>query len=265
MNDEPSSSTQRQTERVSACIVALNEADRIRPCLESLAWCDEILVVDSHSTDDTREIAASYGARIIERDWPVHVEQKEFAISAAKHNWVLCIDDDEALSPQLTAEILALRDAGFPAHAGWSMPLLSTFLGEPMRHGGWYPDRNLRLFDRRRGYWGGRNPHDHVAVEGSVGQLHHPMRHEPYRSFAAHLRTMDSYSRIGAVELARAGKHAGILDLLFRPSIRFFKFYFLKAGWRDGWRGFLLAYLSAYGCFLKYAKLMVMERIEDST
>jgi len=251
-------------ERVSACIVALNEEDRIRACLESLRWCDEIVLVDSHSSDATRELAAAYGARVIERDWPGHVEQKEFAIRAASHDWVLCVDADEALSPELVEEIKTLRERGFPQHAGWTMPRLSSFLGMPMRHGGWYPDRNLRLFDRRRGHWGGRNPHDHVTVEGSVGNLHGQMLHEPYRNFADHLRTLDSYSSIGARELQRTGRRARMRDLVLRPVIRFAKFYVFKGGWRDGWRGLLLAYLSAYGCFLKYAKLMVSERYEHS-
>ncbi len=247
---------------VSACIVAFNEEDRLGACLASLTWCDEILVVDSHSTDGTRDLAKSFGASIIERDWPGHVEQKEFAIRAAQHDWVLCLDADERLSPQLQEEILTLRNAGFPGHAGWAMPRLSTYLGNPMHYGGWYPDRKIRLFDRRRGRWGGTNPHDHVILDEPEGLLCGDLLHDPYRSFAEHLRVIESFSSIGAESLLAKGKRATISDLVFRPAARFIKFYFLKSGWREGWRGLLLAYLSAYGCRLKYAKVMVSQRVK---
>ena len=170
--------------RLSACIIAMDEQDRLPDCLASLDFCDEIVVVDSHSTDGTREVAAVHGARVIERDWPGHVAQKEFTVRAATHDWVLCVDADERVSPQLRAEILALRDAGFPGQAGWRFPRLSSYLGRWMRHGGWYPDRQLRLFDRRRGRWGGHDPHDRVELEGEPGTLRGDLLHYPYRDFA---------------------------------------------------------------------------------
>jgi glycosyltransferase involved in cell wall biosynthesis len=228
-----------------------------------LSWCDEILVVDSHSSDGTRDLAKSVGARVIERDWPGHVDQKEFAVRAAQHDWVLCLDADEKLSLELKQEIMDLRDAGFPGAPGWSMPRLSSYLGQPMRYGGWYPDRNIRLFDRRRGHWGGANPHDHVQLEGSAEYLAGNLLHDPYRNFAEHLRILDSYSSIGAKGLADKNVRARVSDIIFRPAARFIKFYILKNGWREGWRGLLLAYLSAYGCRLKYAKLLVAQRIEN--
>ena len=144
---------------LSACIISFQEEDRIADCLASLAFCDEIVVVDSHSADGTRRIAAEHGARVIERDWPGHVLQKEFAIRSAAHEWVLCVDCDERISDELRAEILALREGGFARHAGWRMPRMSRYLGRWIRHGTWYPDRQLRLFDRRRGRWGGHDPH----------------------------------------------------------------------------------------------------------
>ena len=133
--------------QLSACIIAMNEADRIGDCLASLDFCDEIVVVDSHSSDATRELASGAGANVVERDWPGHVAQKEFAIRAARHDWVLCVDADERISPELRSEIVSLRDAGFPAAAGWRMPRLSSYFGRYMRRGGWYPDLQLRLFD----------------------------------------------------------------------------------------------------------------------
>jgi len=245
---------------VSACIITRDEEDRIGPCLDSLAWCDEIVVVDSHSGDGTRELAAARGARVIERDWPGHVAQKEFAIRAARNDWVFCIDADERISPELAREIEALRAGGFAGHAGWEMPRVSNYLGRWIRHGTWYPDRKLRLFDRRRGRWAGRNPHDHVHVDGSVGTLRGELLHHPYRSLEDHLRTIDRYTTIMAEELRSEGRRARLADIVLRPPVRFFKFYVLKRGFLDGWRGLLMAYLAAHYVRLKYAKLWVMER-----
>jgi glycosyltransferase involved in cell wall biosynthesis len=183
---------------LSACIVALDEEDRLGDCLASLRWCDEIVVVDSHSTDRTREIAAAAGARVIERDWPGHVAQKEFAIRQARHDWVLCIDADERVSPELEKEIVELRAAGFPDMAGWEVSRLSSYLGRWIRHGTWYPDLKLRLFDRRRGRWAGRDPHDRVEVDGPVGRLGGELLHHPYRSLEEHLATIDRYTTIMA-------------------------------------------------------------------
>lgn len=244
---------------LSACIITFNEEDRIAECIRSVEWCDEVLVVDSHSTDRTREIAARCGARVIERDWPGHVAQKEFAIRAARHNWVLCIDADERVSPQLREEILALRDGGFPG-AGWRMPRLSCYLGRWIRHGTWYPDLCLRLFDRRRGRWGGQDPHDRVELDGKPGRLSSHLLHYPYRNLAEHLRTIDNYTTIMARGLHQRGRRARSLDLALRPAVRFLRFYVLRGGFLEGWRGLLLAYLAAHYVRLKYAKLLVMQR-----
>ncbi len=245
--------------RLSGCIIAMDEEDRIADCLASLDFCDEIVVVDSHSKDRTREIAASRGARVIERDWPGHVAQKEFAIRAASHEWVLCVDADERISAPLRAEILALRDAGFPGCAGWRFPRLSSYLGRWMRHGGWYPDRQLRLFDRRRGRWGGNNPHDKVLLDGPLGTLRGDLLHHPYRSFAEHLRTIDKYTTIMAEGLHQRGKRAHLGHLVVGPCARFVRFYVLHMGFLEGWRGLLQAYLAAHYGRLKYAKLLVLQ------
>jgi glycosyltransferase involved in cell wall biosynthesis len=249
-----------QRPQVSACVITLNEEDRIADCLRSVDWCDEIVVVDSHSNDRTRAIATAMGARVIERDWPGHVLQKEFAVRAAKHDWVFCIDADERVSPELRGEILALRDSGFPARAGWTMPRMSRYLGRWIRHGTWYPDRQLRLFDRRRGRWAGNNPHDRVELDAAPGQLRGNLLHDPYRTFAEHLRTIDNYTTIMARGMAARGRKASVADLVLRPLARFWKFYLLKGGFMDGWRGLLLAYLAAHYGRLKYAKLLVMQR-----
>lgn len=238
----------------------MNEADRIGDCLASLDFCDEQLVVDSHSTDATREVAKGCGARVIERDWPGYAAQKEFAVREAANDWVLSLDADERVSPELRAEIVALREAGFPERGGFSMPRCSRYLGRWIRRGTWYPDRQLRLFDRRRGRWGGLDPHDRVELEGPAGRLRGEILHEPYRSLAEHLQTIDRYTTIRADELHRAGARARLADLVLRPAVRFVRFYWLRLGFLDGWRGLLLAYLAAHYVRLKYAKLYVRQR-----
>ena len=244
---------------LSASIVAMNEADRIADCLASLEFCDEIVLVDSHSTDRTREIAVGHGARVIERDWPGHVAQKEFAIRQAVHDWVLCLDADERVSPELRAQIMALRDAGFPDEAGWRFPRLSSYLGRWMSRGSWYPDLQLRLFDRRRGRWGGYDPHDRVELDGPAGTLSGHLFHHPYRNFADHLRTIDSYTTIMADGLHRRGKRGRLLDILVRPPARFLRDYVVKGGLLLGWRGLVQAFLAAHYTRLKYMKLYVLQ------
>jgi glycosyltransferase involved in cell wall biosynthesis len=250
----------RQRPRVSACIITLNEEDRIADCIRSVDWCDEVVVVDSHSDDRTREIAASMGARVIERDWPGHVAQKEFAVRAAQNDWVFCIDADERVSPALREEILRIRDRGFDGAVGWKMPRMSSYLGMWIRHGTWYPDLSLRLFDRRHGRWGGNDPHDRVELDGRLGRLTNHLLHHPYRSFAEHLQTIDRYTTIMAQGMSDRGRKARLSDVVLRPAVRFVRFYFFKAGFLDGWRGLLLAYLAAYYARLKYAKLLVLQR-----
>ncbi len=245
---------------LTACVIAMNEEDRIADCLASLEWCDEIIVVDSHSTDRTREIAADFGARVIERDWPGHGAQRDFAASAANNDWMLCLDADERVSQLLREELIALREEGFPDKAGWRMPRLSCFLGRWIRHGTWYPNRQLRLYDRRHGRWSRLMPHEHVELDGPAGTLRGPILHYPYRSFAEHLAVMDRYTTITANGLQERGRRARVSDIVFRPAIRFVRTYFLKRGFLDGWRGLLLAYLTAYYGRLKYAKLLVLQR-----
>lgn len=246
--------------RLSACVITFQEADRIEDCLDSLAFCDELVVVDSRSTDRTRELAERHGARVIERDWPGHVAQKEFCVRQATHDWVLCVDADERVSPELTDEIRALRERGFPEHAGWRFPRLSSYLGTWVRHGSWYPDRQLRLFDRRRGRWGGHDPHDRVELEGSVGTLRGDLLHHPYRSLAEHLATIDRYTTIMARGLHARGRRASALDLVGPPLVRFVRFYVLKRGFLLGWKGLLLSLLAAHYGRLKYAKLLVLQK-----
>jgi glycosyltransferase involved in cell wall biosynthesis len=249
--------------KISACIIAMDEEDRIGECLDSLSFCDELLVVDSHSSDRTREVAREKGARVIERDWPGHVAQKEFTIREAQNDWVLCVDADERISPELGLEIERLRNAGFPDQAGWRFPRLSRHLDIWVRYGTWYPDRQLRLFDRRRGHWGGHDPHDRVELEGPVGELSGDLLHHPYRNLSEHLAVIDRYTTIMAKGLYARGRRARTHDLILRPWVRFLRFYVLKRGFLLGWRGLFLAQLAAQYVRLKYAKLLALQA--DST
>jgi glycosyltransferase involved in cell wall biosynthesis len=247
---------------VSVCVVAMNEEDNIAECLASADFAAEAVVVDSRSTDATREKAAAAGARVIERDWPGHVEQKNFALDQAANDWVLCLDADERVSPELRASILAaLERPDLPD--GFEMARRTWYLGRWIKRGGWYPDRKIRLYRKSKGRWGGVNPHDHVRVQGRVERLEGDLLHYSYRSISDHLKTIDSFTTIAAREKRAAGKRASLVDLTLRPFGKFVRMYVLKAGFLDGRAGFVVAATGAFYVFLKYAKLWDLERGGD--
>ncbi len=243
---------------LSVCVVAMNEERHIGACLRSADFADEWIVVDSHSTDNTRDIAAAAGARVIERDWPGHVEQKNFALDAATHDWVLCLDADERISPELRAAILAaLTRDELPD--GFTVARRNHYMGRWIRHGGWYPDRKLRLFRKSRGRWRGANPHDRARVDGRVETLDGDLLHESYESIADHLRTIDSFTTIAAREKHGRGERARPFDLTLRPFAKFLHSYFIKAGFLDGFPGLVIAVTGSLYVFLKYAKLRELQ------
>lgn len=239
---------------LSVCIITLNEADHIEACLASVAFADEWIVVDSHSTDATRELAERHGARVVERDWPGHVAQKNAALELATHDWVLCLDADERVSTELRTSILAALDAAERAD-GYEMARRTWYLGRWIRHGGWYPDRKLRLFRRSVGRWGGIDPHDHVELDGRTERLAGDLLHFSYDSVSDHLATIDSFTSIAAREKQKRGKRASLLDLVGRPVWKFVRMYLLRGGFLDGWQGFVVAALGSYYVLLKYVKL----------
>jgi glycosyltransferase involved in cell wall biosynthesis len=245
---------------LSACIVTFNEADRIAECLQSVSFCDEILVVDSHSTDGTRELAASGGARVIERDWPGYRSQKQFAVDAAQHDWVLCLDADERVSATLRAEIVALRAQGFAGAAGWSIPRITDYCGRFLRHGNAYPDRLVRLFDRRRGGWSGYEIHENTQVHGRIGRLRGQLEHYSYRSIADHQNRMQRYAELMAQAMYERGRRCGLGRVLFNPQWRFVRGYVLRLGFLDGWRGLVFALIEANYVRRKYLGLYVRSR-----
>ena len=245
---------------LSACIITYNEADRIEACLRSLSFCDELLVVDSHSSDGTRELAAALGARVIARDWPGYRSQKQFAVDSAAHDWVLCVDADERVSGQLRAEIVALRERGFAGAAGWSVPRITEYFGRFLRHGNAYPDRLVRLFDRRRGGWSGEEIHENTKVTGRIGRLSGHLEHFSYRSLSDHLSRMQRYADLMAQALYQRGRRCGLTPVLVNPQWRFVRGYLLRLGFLDGWRGLVFALIEANYVRRKYLGLFMRSR-----
>ena len=246
--------------KLTACIITYNEADRIDACLRSLSFCDEVIVVDSHSTDATRQIAGSLNARVIERDWPGYRSQKQFAIEAASNDWVLCLDADERVTGKLREEIEALRARSFPEHAGWSVPRITDYFGQFLRHGNAYPDRLIRLFDRRRGGWIGEEIHENTRVTGRVGRLYGHLEHFSYRSLTDHQNRMARYADLMARALYARGKRCGASKVLFNPAWRFFRGYVLRLGFLDGWRGMVFHLVEANYVRRKYLGLYMLTK-----
>jgi glycosyltransferase involved in cell wall biosynthesis len=258
--------------RISACIITCNEADRIADCCASLDFCDEILVVDSHSTDGTRELAARAGARVIERDWPGYRSQREFAMRAAAHDWILSVDADERLSAPLRAELLALRvelgAAGSAASgvgiAGATVPTLTSYFGKFLRHGNAWPDRHPRFYDRRRARWQGMEIHERVTIDGPVRALHGWLEHYSYRNFDEHLAKMDRYASLMAEQSFARGRRAQLWQVLFNPAWRFFRGMIIKRGVLDGWRGLVFHLVEAGYVRRKYLRLWMAARVSGA-
>ena len=240
--------------KLSVTIIALNEAAHIRACLDAVRWADERLVVDSGSTDGTQELARAAGARVIERDWPGYSEQKNFAATQASHDWILSVDADERVTPELATEIRELLARG-PEAAGYRVPRVTWHLGRWIRTTDWYPDRQLRLYDRRRATWPARRVHESVTADGPVVDLKGEMQHFAYRDIGHHMQTMDRYTTLAAAELHAAGRRAGLFDLTVHPWAAFMRNYLLRGGITDGIPGFVISTMNAYYVFLKFAKL----------
>ncbi len=245
---------------LSAAIITYNEADRIEACIRSVEFCDEIVMIDAHSTDGTREIAAALGARVIERDWPGYRSQKEFAVASCRYDWVLCLDADERVSEALRAEIEQLRAAGFGGCAGCSIPRITDYFGRFLRHGNAYPDRLVRLFDRRCGGWVGREIHENTRVRGRVRRLQGHLLHYPYRSLTDHERRMQRYAQLMAESMHASGRRAGLAAALLHAGWRFVRGYALRLGFLDGWRGLVFALVEASYVRQKYVKLNLLGR-----
>jgi glycosyltransferase involved in cell wall biosynthesis len=242
--------------RVSVVVVTLNEGERIRSCLESAAWADELIVVDAESHDKTAAIAGELTDHVFVRPWPGFAAQKNFGLDQARGDWILSLDADEVISAPLRDEIRAIVGSGAATHAGYAIPRRNVFWGRWVRHGGLYPDWQLRLFARGRGRFAERSVHESVTVDGSVGRLAGHLEHRSYRDVADFLERADRYSTLAADEWLAAGRRCRpLVDLALRPPARFLGMYVARAGFLDGWRGFLLAVLYGYYVLMRSAKV----------
>jgi len=246
---------------LAVCVIAQDEEERIGACLASVAFADEIVVVDSGSTDRTVGIARAAGARVIERAWPGYVAQKNFALEQATTEWVLCVDADEQVSPQLAESIRNALATAPASVAGYRMARRTLYLGRWILHGGWYPDYKVRLVRRGRARWGGVDPHDRLEAEGPVGTLAGDLEHRTYRDISDHLRTIDRFTSVAAGELHARGRGVALAGMLLNAPAKFLKMYVLKAGFLDGVPGFIVAALGSYYVFLRYAKLWELRRV----
>jgi len=243
---------------VSVTVITKNEASQIGDALQSVGWADELIVVDAMSSDDTVARARQYTDRVVVREWPGYVAQKNYAASIASHDWILSLDADELVTPELSAEITSIL-GGAPSYGGYRIPRVTRHLGRWIRTTDWYPDYQLRLYDRRTAEWTGRHVHESVSVRGSVGYLRGELQHYAYRDIADHLETIDRYTTYAARQMHEDGQRAGILRLAGHPPLAFLRNYLLRGGIRDGVPGLIISGMNAYYVFLKFAKLWELQ------
>ncbi len=240
--------------KLTVTVITKNEAANIAGALQSVAWADEIVVVDCGSTDDTVTIARRFTDRVIVEPWPGYAAQKNFAAVQATHDWILSLDADERVSEPLGAEIRTLMADPPQAH-GYRIPRVTFHLGRWLRSTDWYPDFQLRLYDRRQGRWVGHYVHESVSIVGRVAALRGEIEHFAYRNISHHMQTMDRYTTLAARQMYEEGRRAGLIDLLVRPRLAFARNYLLKGGFRDGTVGLIVSVMNAHYVGLKFAKL----------
>jgi len=240
---------------VSAVLIAYNEESRLSACLDRLTWADEIVVVDSGSTDATRTIAGQYTPHVVEIPWRGFGPQKQAAVELAAHNWVFVVDCDELVTPELAGEIMSLL-AQPEIKSAYDVPR-RTFIGnKEIKYCGWYPDRTVRLFDRTRAKFSESLVHECVVVAGEKGNLSGDLLHYSYGSIGEMLPKIGQYSDLWAQQMYAAGKDGVLLNLFIKPAAAFIKVYLVRRGFLDGFEGLAIAVSTAYLTFLKYAKLI---------
>ncbi|HUS07317.1 MAG TPA: glycosyltransferase family 2 protein [Bryobacteraceae bacterium] len=240
--------------KISATIITYNEERNIARAMESLRCCDEIIVVDSGSSDRTSEIAGNLGAKVIESPWGGYARQKNFAAEQASHDWILSLDADEALSEALEGEIWQIKKNG-PKYDAYTMPRLAQYLGKWILHSGWYPDRKIRFYHRGKAQWVGEFVHESLHVpHGRIGHLQSDLLHFTCSSLSEHLKTMDRYTTLAAEQFVSQGKKVGMSHLLLDPFWTFWRTYIFQCGFLDGVEGLTIAQMAALYNFLKYAK-----------
>ncbi|WP_097458957.1 glycosyltransferase family 2 protein [Mangrovitalea sediminis] len=238
---------------LTACIITLNEAERLSACLASLEFVDEIVIVDSGSTDDTVALAESHGARVIQQPWLGYGRQKQFAVDQASHDWVLCLDADERLTPELALEIQSAMQS--PDADAYEMPRCNLFLGRWLRHGEGYPDLSLRLFHRQKARWSEDPVHEKVVCSGSVGRFKNDLNHQSADRIERYLQKQNRYTSLQAEALHARDKKPSAFRMLSSPVTRFFKFYIVRRGFLDGIPGLIHILIGCMNSFFKYAKL----------
>jgi glycosyltransferase involved in cell wall biosynthesis len=247
--------------QLSVVIITYNEARNISRCIDSVKEiADDIVVVDSFSTDNTAEIAETKGARIVMHKFSGHIEQKNWAITQAKYPFILSLDADEALSDELKQSILQAKNS--MQSDGYTMNRLTNYCGKWVHYCGWYPDKKLRMWDSTKGRWGGINPHDkfEMNADASIVQLKGNLLHYSYYTLTDHINQVNKFTDISALALFKMGKTSGIFKILCSPVFKFIRDYFLKLGFLDGYIGFVICRISAHAAFLKYAKLKQLNK-----
>lgn len=248
--------------KVSAVIITFNEEKNIRAAIDSVAWADEVVVVDSESTDRTREIANELGAKVIVNKWPGFSKQKEFAMNKAANDWILSLDADERVTPELAKEIQQLTKTD-PEFFGYRIPRLSIYMCREIKHSGWYPDRQLRFFDKRKAAWNDRLVHESIKIaEGAaVGDLNNDILHFSVENAAHHHKMIgERYAPLAAEQMFISGRRSGPLKTAVAGPAAFIRSYILKLGFLDGFPGLCIASFAAYHAFLKYLLLWEMQQ-----
>lgn len=244
--------------KITATVITLNEEHNIADALDSLSWADEIIVVDSESSDRTVEIARGFTDRVFVRPWPGYSAQKNFAAEQAANDWIFSLDADERVSKELAREIQHLKDKGEPREAGFEMSRRTFYLGRWIRHSGWSPDFKRRLYDRKRARWRGDYVHETLEVDGPIERISGDILHYTVRDASEHHLRMDRYTTLGAEQAYSQGKRASMLSLLVSPALVFLRSYLLKLGFLDGIPGLAIARFAAHYEFLKNLKMLEM-------
>jgi glycosyltransferase involved in cell wall biosynthesis len=248
----------RRVPALSVTIITFNEAAHLAAAIASVAWADEIVVVDSGSTDGTLDIARQLATRVDVREWPGYAVQKNYAASLAHHDWILSLDADERVGGEMAASLQAWRTSS-PAATGYRVARTSWYLGSWIRTTDWYPDYQLRLYDRRAGAWQTARVHESVRVTGEPALLEGDIEHYPYADVSDHLRRIDRYTTLAALDLRDGRRQAGALALLLHPAAAFFRNYVLRRGVLQGRAGLAVSLLNSYYVLLKYVKLLELE------
>lgn len=245
--------------KISACIIAFNEEKNIADAIKSVSWADEILLIDSESTDETREIAGSLGAKVIKKKWAGFAKQKQFATDIAANDWILSLDADERISEQLRNTILRLKDLSEDALAdGYRISRLSFYMNRPIRHSGWYPDWQLRFFNRRKGKWKDVLVHESIEMQSGakIEKLKNDILHYSMENAAHHHRMIgERYAPLAAEQMFRRGRRTSILKIITASLITFLQTFIIKGGFLDGLPGFCIARFAAHHAFLKHLLL----------